>query len=195
MVVLCSYPKCEKIGHTVRKKEQKKAKLKRAGRSRDFKKKSSKNFQSRLPARGRGACYVCGSKEHRALNVLAGHTQMTEKRRKAAQRELHLKQVSPLRNRRLVLTGIDIQDERSEIQRMKTQMKLKYQSLSYNNDYKDNTAEDDEYVYLDSCALKRLIILCDQLCLESFVYSGGSMQTTRAMVQLNCLGPANLEIG
>ena len=49
-------------------------------------------------------------------------------------------------------------------------------------------AEDDEYVYLDSCASKHLFILRDQSFLESFVYSGGSIQTTRADAVLSCLG-------
>ena len=49
-------------------------------------------------------------------------------------------------------------------------------------------AEDDEYVFLDSCASKRLFIVKDQSVLESFVYSGGSIQTTRAGVKLSCLG-------
>ena len=61
-------------------------------------------------------------------------------------------------------------------------------SNSYNNDDEVNMAEDDEYVYLDSYASKRLFILRDQLCWESFVYSGRSIQTTRAGVQLNYLG-------
>ena len=39
-------------------------------------------------------------------------------------------------------------------------------SDSYNNDNEVNMAEDDEYVYLDSCG---------QSCLESFVYSSGSI--------------------
>ena len=44
-----------------------------------------------------------------------------------AQRELQLKQVSLLR---LISTAIDIQDERIEIRRMKTQMKLIYSCLT-----------------------------------------------------------------
>ena len=52
-------------------------------------------------------------------------------------------------------------------------------SNCYNNDDEVNVAEDDEYVYLDSCASKQLFILRDKSCLESFVYSGGSIQTTR----------------
>ena len=74
-VVVCSYPKCGKKGHTaaqcwMRKKEQEKAKLKRAGRSRDFKRsprESLRKASSRTPTRGRGPCYVCGSREHRAF--------------------------------------------------------------------------------------------------------------------------------
>ena len=40
-------------------------------------------------------------------------------------------------------------------------------------------AEDEVYVYLDSCASKRLFILHNHSCLESFAYSGGSIQTTK----------------
>ena len=58
---------------------------------------------------------------------------------------------------------------------------------SYNNDDEVNMAEDDEYVYLDSCASKRLSIFRDQSCFETFVYFGGSIQTTCADMQLNCL--------
>ena len=50
-------------------------------------------------------------------------------------------------------------------------------------------AKDDEYVYVDSCASNRLYILRDQSFLESFVYSGGLIQTTRANAHLSCLGP------
>ena len=60
-------------------------------------------------------------------------------------------------------------------------------SDSYNNDDEVNMAEDDEYVYMDSCSSKRLFILRDQSCLESFVYLGGTIQTIRAGVQLSCL--------
>ena len=37
-----------------------------------------------------------------------------------------------------------------------------------------NTADDDEYVFLDSCASNELLILRDQSYLESFTYSGGA---------------------
>ena len=74
-VVVCSYPKCGKKGHTavqcwMRKKEQENAKLKRAGRSRDFKRRpreSPRKASSRTPTRGRGPSNVCGSIEHRAF--------------------------------------------------------------------------------------------------------------------------------
>ena len=49
-------------------------------------------------------------------------------------------------------------------------------------------AEEEEYVFLDSCASNKLFIIRDQSCLESFVYSGGVVQTTRAGVQLTCQG-------
>ena len=58
----------------------------------------------------------------------------------------------------------------------------------YNNDDIVIIEEDDKYAYPDSCASTRLFILRDQSCLELIVYSGGSIQTTRSGVQLNCLG-------
>ena len=49
-------------------------------------------------------------------------------------------------------------------------------------------SEEEEYVLLDSCASSKLFIIRDQSCLESFVYSGGAIQTKRAGVQLACQG-------
>ena len=49
-------------------------------------------------------------------------------------------------------------------------------------------SEEEEYVFLDSCASSKLFIIRDQSCLESFVYSGRAIQTTRAGVQLMCYG-------
>ena len=49
-------------------------------------------------------------------------------------------------------------------------------------------SEEEEYVFLDSCASSTLFIIRDQSCFESFVCSGGSIQTTRAGVQLSCQG-------
>ena len=51
-----------------------------------------------------------------------------------------------------------------------------------------HTVIDNEYVYLDSCASKSLFIVRNQSVLESFVYSGSLIQTTRADAQLTCLG-------
>ena len=49
-------------------------------------------------------------------------------------------------------------------------------------------SKEEEYVFLDSCASSKLLIIRDQSCLESFVYSVGLIQTTRAGVQLACQG-------
>ena len=62
-LVVCSYPKCGKKGHRA-------AHCWRAGRSRDFKRshrESPRKAPSHAPTRGRGPCYVCGSREHRAF--------------------------------------------------------------------------------------------------------------------------------
>ena len=76
------------------------------------------------------------------LNVLTGQTQMTEKRRKAAQKELHLKQVSPLRNKTDInwnrytrLEERDTEDEDSDEAHI-------LMSNSYNNDDEVSMAED-----------------------------------------------------
>ena len=147
---MCSYPKSGKKGHTtaqcwLRKKEQEKVKLKQAGRSRNFKRsprESAKKVQLRPPARGRGACYVLAPGSIMLLNVLTGQTQMTEKRRKAAQKELHLKQVSPLRNKTDInwnrytrLEERDTEDEDSDEAHI-------LMSNSYNNDDEVSMAED-----------------------------------------------------
>ena len=39
-------------------------------------------------------------------------------------------------------------------------------------------SEEKEYAFLDNCASSNLIIIRNQSCLESFVYSGRAMQTT-----------------
>ena len=70
-------------------------------------------------------------------------------------------------------------EERREIQRMKTDEAHMLMSGSYNNDDEVYMmVEENEYVYLESYASKHLFILHDQSCLQSFVYSGGSIQTT-----------------
>ena len=66
-VVVLSYPKCGEKGHTatqswLHKREQEKAKLKQAGRSKDFKKshgESSKESYSRPLTGERSVCYMC----------------------------------------------------------------------------------------------------------------------------------------
>ena len=40
-----------------------------------------------------------------------------------------------------------------------------------------NKEEGDEYVFLDSCASNKSLVLRDQSYLESFIYSGGVIQT------------------
>ena len=72
---MCSYPKCGKKGHSaahcwIKKKDQEKAQLKRAGRSRDPKKTQReplrKSTLQNYPRR-RGPCYVSGAEGHRAF--------------------------------------------------------------------------------------------------------------------------------
>ena len=49
-------------------------------------------------------------------------------------------------------------------------------------------SEEEEYVFLNRCASSKLFIICNQSSLESFVYSGGAIQTSRGGVQLACQG-------
>ena len=104
-VVVCSYPKCGKKGHTaaqcwMRKKEQEKVKLKRAGRSRDFKRsprESSRkhHFLHRLVD---VVLAMCAAPEIIVrLSVLIEQIHMTEKSERSAQRGLLSKQVSLLK--------------------------------------------------------------------------------------------------
>ena len=88
---------------------------------------------------------------------------MTEK----SERSLS-KQVSLLKSRSPKSIGIDSQDARSGIRRMKTDKAHILRSNSCNNDDEVNMAEGDEYIYLDSCASKRLFILRDLVWSHSF---------------------------
>ena len=73
--VLCSYPKCGKKGHSaahcwIKKKDQEKAQLKHAGRSRDPKKTQREPLRKSTPQkypRRRGPCYVCGAEGYRTF--------------------------------------------------------------------------------------------------------------------------------
>ena len=78
--------------------------------------------------------------------------------------------------------GIDSQDERSGIRKMKTQMKLIYSCLTVTTTITKSIWQKTMSIstWIVVHIYKRLFILRDQSCLESFVYSGGSIQTTRA---------------
>ena len=72
--VVCSYPRCGKSGHTrancwKKKKDQKTAQFKRAGRNLDHRstQQGTPRRSSRLRDKGSGGCFVCGSEEHRAF--------------------------------------------------------------------------------------------------------------------------------
>ena len=64
-----------------------KAKLKRAGRIRDFKRSRRESPRKGPPTRGRGPCYVCGSREHRAFECPdRADLHDREKRKRSAER-------------------------------------------------------------------------------------------------------------
>ena len=83
---------------SARRSRRKLRKLKRAGRSRDFKRshgESSKKTQSRPSNRGGDACYMCDSREHRAFGDRTD-TDDSEKMKISTKRvTFYLKQVSP----------------------------------------------------------------------------------------------------
>ena len=194
--VVCSYPKCGKKGHSaahcwIKKKGQEKAQLKRTGRSRNPKKTQREPLRKSTPQkypRRRGPCYVCGAEGHRAFecteradlkdNKKSAHKSVTLESTKSSE-----KQKTEIDwNRFTRRSERDGEDEESDETHM-------IDSCSCNNDKDEvNVAEDDDYVYLDSCASKRLFILRNQSFVESFVYSGGSIQATRADALLSCLG-------
>ena len=91
---------------------------------------SSKKVQSRAPARGRGAYYVCGSRKHRVFECLDRADTDDREKKKISTKRVTYETGKSSKNTRLLPTGIDIQDERREIRRMKTQMKLLYSCLT-----------------------------------------------------------------
>ena len=95
--VVCFYPRCGKLGHTQencwkKKKDQKTAQLKRAGRKVDHRntQQGTARRSSRLRDKGSGGCFVCGSEEHRAFvcpNRVKSSKRRTERSRLMQQPE------------------------------------------------------------------------------------------------------------
>jgi hypothetical protein len=189
--VVCSYPKCGKTGHTQtqcwkKRRDQKIAALKHEGR---------KFSKSHLPKKEKGdrkgkqapgnkeytGCHCCGEKDHRSSDC----PDRADKKRKVKVEQPTAESKSNKKpkkswNRfvRYEERGSD-EDSEEEV------------DMILDSDCTDEEvliSEEDEVVFLDSCASKRLFILKDQSYLENFVYSAGSIQTTRADSKLESIG-------
>ena len=120
-------------------------------------------------------CFVCGSEEHRAFACPnRAKSSKTEKDRKITfnaaageQKQKRLKIDSDW-NKYLKRGDKDSDEESDEVHMM-----ISYSCGNFVEEV--HMAEYDGYVFLDSCASKRLFIVKDQSVLESFVYSGGSI--------------------
>ena len=195
--VVCSYPRCGKPGHTAahcwkRKRHQQIEQLKRAGRSGDPQKprKESKNKFPKGRSERKGTCFVCGIVGHRAFECPDRVESDKDGKKKSVRKSVTFEseRVSKKKKPATDWNRFTRREERD------TDDDEDFNELHMMNACKCNSPEelhtvgDDEYVYLDSCASKSLFIVRDQSVLESFVYSGSSIQTTRADAQLTCLG-------
>ena len=160
--------------------------MKQAGRKLDHRntQQGTSRRSSRLRDKGSGGCFVCGSEEHCAFTCPNRvRSSKTEKDRKITfnaaageQKQKRLKIDSDWN--KYIKRGEKDSDEESD----EVRMMLSYSCGNFVEEV--HMVEDDGYMFLDSCASKRLFIVKDQSVLESFVYSGGSIQTTRAGVNL-----------
>ena len=136
-VVVCSYPKCRKKDTAaqcwIRKKEQEKAKLKRAGRSQDFKRsprESLRKASSRTSTRGRGPCYVCGSGEHRAFECPDRADSHDTEKRKSNTKRITFETGKSTKKQKSNVDWNRFTRQEEQDTRMKIQMKLIYSCLT-----------------------------------------------------------------
>ena len=169
--VVCSYPRCGKSGHTLancwkKKKDQKTAQLKRAGRKVDHRstQQGTPRRSSSLRDNGSGGCFVCGSEEHRAFACPnRARLSKTEKDRKitfnaaAGEQKQERPQIGADWNKYLKRGEKDSDEESDEIHMM-----LSYSCGNVVEDVR--MAEDDGYVFLDSCASKTTLYCKRSVC-------------------------------
>ena len=145
---------------------------------------SPEHSATRLRDRRSGECFVCGSEGHRSF-ACPNRARLSKKEKdrkvtfnaEAVEQRQKRHKVDSDWNEYIKRREKDSDEESDEIHMM-----LSYSCGNFVEEV--HMAEDDGYVFLDSCESKRLFIVKDQSVLESFVYSGGSIQTTRAGVQL-----------
>jgi hypothetical protein len=198
--VVCSYPKCGKTGHTqaqcfLKKRDQKAAAFKRAGKSKGKEKHGDKKSDSGKQVPGSNSftgCHCCGESDHRAFEC----PQRDEGRGKGAKKKTRFEATSETKSTR----------DKEKTKRQKTGWNkfVRHDDRGTDEDSDDDgvnmlqeerdisegtfMSEENDVVFLDSCASKRLFIVRDQSFLQNFVYSAGSIQTTRADAQLASLG-------
>jgi hypothetical protein len=194
------YPKCGKTGHTqgqcfLKKRDQKAAAFKRAGKSKGKEKHGDKKLDSRKQVPGSKSftgCHCCGDSDHRAFEC----PDREEGRGKGAQKKTRFEVTSESKSTR----------DKEKTKRQKTGWNkfVRHDDRGTVEDSDDDgvnmlqeesdisegafMSEENDVVFLDSCASKRLFIVRDQSFLQNFVYSAGSIQTTRTDAQLASLG-------
>ena len=192
--VVCSYHKCGKPGHTqaqcyLKKKDQKVAELKRAGKSKakqDSKPSSGSQQAHDGGKRGKqkkqyGGCFCCGSQDHRAAQCSDRVSNRDSGNTSNESRGSQNKRQKQDWNK---YVRAEERDSDDEVNMMEEDNNSAEEVLM--------SAEDD-VVFLDSCASKKLFIIRDQSSLETFVYQATSIQTTRVGVQLECLGSGSFK--
>ena len=193
--VVCSYPKCGKTGHTqaqcyLKKRDQQAAKWKRAGKK--ISKQDNKGRQTPGLKSFKG-CYCCGDMNHRADRCPQAENARNDedsdsddgsppnnKKKQGHKRDFSKnpqvyvndrKQNKKLRGEGHMVTDVD--DEPDEC----------LLSLS----------EENEVVFLDSCASKRIFIVRDANVMERVEYTPSSIQTTRSDAKLDCVGEGTFQ--
>lgn len=173
--LVCTYSKCGKAGHTqakcwLKKKDQKIAQMKRAGKSESKGRKGGGGGRGGGKGDDRGGdrgrdffCFCCGDPTHRAFECpkRAKRKQDNVKDKKSKKSKSDDDDWNKYVN--------DDDDDDSEGHMI---------SDSLTSDEEVNFAEADS-CYLDSCASKTLFIVQDQSLLEKFEHKTGSIQLTK----------------
>ena len=194
---MCSYLKCGKSGDTqancwMRQKDQEIAQLKRLGKSRSSGK-SVKSPKYKAGSRKKGPCFVCGSTDHRAYACpdRSDKSKSENPKRNVPAERAHPKEKRAKTdwNKYVRKGGDELLEDDDSIRMLSNAKELE------NAFHEVSMAEDDECVFLDSCAFKRLFVVRDQSFLESFNYTSEVIQTTRADTQLTYIGLDSIKNG
>ena len=196
--IVCSYPKCGKTGHTQaqcfkKKRDQKNAQFKRQGRSRarEDKNRGSPSKGGQAPGRkGFRGCFCCGKDDHRADRCPQGAHANRDSEDDEDSDDGHSN--SRKRNKEFSRNPRDYINDRGG--------KKKRGEGHMLSDFADepeecllSLSEENEVVFLDSCASKSIFIVKDANVMERVEPIRSSIQTTRADVQLECVGEGTFQ--